>query len=87
MGEHRNDFRDDPVVGERVRVVSSGPGYLTESVGVYQGVVRSEWDGKPIHFFTDGDIGGVAQRCFGFPAPGCDLTTDRTPSEIVEAVA
>ena len=56
--------------------------------GVYQGVRASEWDGEPVHFFTDGIIGTTPQGCFAFPVastvtrcPGCDqdiAVTDTT---------
>jgi len=77
-------FLDEPIIGTVVRVRSVGTGYESFSSGTYEGIVRSEWDGEPIHFFTGGEINGTAQGCHGFPAPaGSALTTDETPSEIV----
>jgi hypothetical protein len=67
-------------IGQRAELASQ---WGTTSSGTYQGVVVSEWDGEPIHFFTDGEIGGAAQDCFGHPAPGLSITNPLSPSEIV----
>lgn len=79
------EWLTEPVIGTRVRARRAGPDWVATSEGVYHGVVRSDWDGEPEHFFTDGHINGIDQTCFGFPAPGAAITTQETPDEILRS--
>lgn len=66
-------FDSEPVVGERVSGTSEGPDVgISHWRGVYQGVRPSEWDGEPVHVFTDGDINGTPQTCFTLPVDRFD---------------
>lgn len=61
-------FEGSPVVGERVAVVTRlNDGRESRSSGIYRGVRASDWTGEPVHFFEDGEINGVPQRCFATP--------------------
>lgn len=70
---HANHFTSEPVIGQLATGIGFGVtrsgklAYLVDWSGVYEGVKPSEWDGEPVHFFRDGDIGGVAQGCHASP--------------------
>lgn len=77
-------WQDDRVVGEHVRYESTGPDWTTCGSGIYIGVALDEESGLPYHYFVDGEIGGLAQTCHGFPAePRTPVTTDLTPTELI----
>lgn len=76
---HSSRFTSDPVVGQHVTGVSTGRRgsrvkYTTEWSGVYQGIKSSEWDGTPVHFFSDGVVGTTPQRCFTLPVDRFDTS-------------
>ena len=73
------EWLDKPEIGERVRVTET-------QFGTYLGVLRNEDDRTPYHYFINGEINGVAQTSFGFPAAsGFRVTDQRTPTEAILA--
>lgn len=71
--QHISFFSAPPVVGQPAAGSSMGIAkngrvtYKTEWSGIYAGIRPSEHTGEPVHFFRDGQIGGIPQTCFAFP--------------------
>lgn len=57
-------------IGQHVTGTSAWGKKTGTFAGTYHGVRSSEWDGEPVHFFTDGHINGVPQTTFAFPVEG-----------------
>lgn len=54
-------------VGRFVAVRTWGTWGQSVVTGKYAGVIPSEWDEAPVHFFNGGDINGTGQPVHAFP--------------------
>lgn len=85
-------WAETPVVGQRVSYSTTAHrsdgtvDWAATGGGIYLGVLRSEEDGIPMHYFVNGYINDGPQLCHGFPAPAdAEITDERTPTDAITA--
>lgn len=75
-----SEFDSTPTVGQYVTGRSRINAKRTTTWGgTYTGVQASEWDGTPMHMFTDGVMGETPQATFGLPVTDFPTTPAAAP--------